>query len=114
MIALTLSQLARAVGGEVLLAPGDTPDTVVSGAVDTDSRLMGPGGIFVARFERCEIGPICFVPPATWAFGGYFASTFAFAFAALGTVAFGAGRLCLGYKACEVAHAEATNVKKPR
>jgi len=72
------------------------------------------GGIFVARFERCEIGPICFVPPATWAFGGYFASTFAFAFAALGTVAFGAGRLCLGYKACEVAHAEATNVKKPR
>src|SRR6188768_3492112 len=49
MIALTLSQLAHAVGGEVLLAAGDTPDTVVSGTVDTDSRLIGPGGIFVAK-----------------------------------------------------------------
>ncbi len=49
MIALTLSQLSRAVGGELLLAPGDTPDTVVSGTVDTDSRLIGPGGIFVAK-----------------------------------------------------------------
>jgi UDP-N-acetylmuramoyl-tripeptide--D-alanyl-D-alanine ligase len=49
MIALTLSQLARAVGGEVLAAHGDTLDTVVSGAVDTDSRLIGPGGIFVAK-----------------------------------------------------------------
>jgi UDP-N-acetylmuramoyl-tripeptide--D-alanyl-D-alanine ligase len=49
MIALTLSQLARAVGGEVLAARGETLDTVVSGAVDTDSRLIGPGGIFVAK-----------------------------------------------------------------
>ncbi|GAA1987536.1 UDP-N-acetylmuramoyl-tripeptide--D-alanyl-D-alanine ligase [Microbacterium pumilum] len=49
MIALTLTQLAHAVGGEILLAPRDTPDTVVSGAVDTDSRLIGPGGIFVAK-----------------------------------------------------------------
>ena len=49
MIALTLSQIARAVAGEVVLADGDTPDTVVSGAVDTDSRLIGPGGIFVAK-----------------------------------------------------------------
>ncbi|GAA1949116.1 UDP-N-acetylmuramoyl-tripeptide--D-alanyl-D-alanine ligase [Microbacterium deminutum] len=49
MITLTLSELARAVGGEVLLAPGDTLDTVVSGAVDTDSRLIGPGSIFVAK-----------------------------------------------------------------
>ena len=49
MIDLTLSQLAHAVGGELLLAAGDTPDTVVSGAVDTDSRLIGPGGIFVAK-----------------------------------------------------------------
>ncbi len=33
----------------MLLAPGETLDTVVSGAVDTDSRLIGPGGIFVAK-----------------------------------------------------------------
>ena len=38
MIELTLSQIARAVGGEVLLASGDTPETLVAGAVDTDSR----------------------------------------------------------------------------
>lgn len=49
MIALTLSQLAHAVGGELLLASGETPDTIVSGAVDTDSRLIGPGGVFVAK-----------------------------------------------------------------
>jgi UDP-N-acetylmuramoyl-tripeptide--D-alanyl-D-alanine ligase len=49
MIELTLSQIARAVGGELLPARGDTPDTVVSGAVDTDSRLIGPGGVFVAK-----------------------------------------------------------------
>src|SRR4051794_29928340 len=49
MIALTLAQLAHAVHGDVLLARGDTLDTVVSGDVDTDSRLIGPGGIFVAK-----------------------------------------------------------------
>lgn len=49
MIALTLSQLAHAVGGELLLAPGDSPDTRLSGTVDTDSRLIEPGGVFVAK-----------------------------------------------------------------
>ncbi|WP_127475468.1 UDP-N-acetylmuramoyl-tripeptide--D-alanyl-D-alanine ligase [Microbacterium sulfonylureivorans] len=49
MIALTIAQLARAVGGDVVLAPGDTLDTVVSGTVDTDSRLIGPGDVFVAK-----------------------------------------------------------------
>jgi len=49
MIALTLAQLADAVGGDVVLAPGDDLDTVVSGAVDTDSRLIGPGDVFVAK-----------------------------------------------------------------
>ncbi len=28
---------------------GDTPDTLVSGLVDTDSRLIEPGGVFVAK-----------------------------------------------------------------
>ncbi len=49
MIALTIAQLAHAVSGEVHLAAGDTLDTVVSGAVDTDSRLIAPGGVFVAK-----------------------------------------------------------------
>ncbi|MEU1973373.1 UDP-N-acetylmuramoyl-tripeptide--D-alanyl-D-alanine ligase [Microbacterium sp. NPDC019599] len=49
MIDLTLSQLAHAVSGELRLAEGDTADTVVSGVVDTDSRLMEPGGIFAAK-----------------------------------------------------------------
>ncbi|WP_243075230.1 UDP-N-acetylmuramoyl-tripeptide--D-alanyl-D-alanine ligase [Microbacterium sp. SS28] len=49
MIDLTLTQLAHAVSGELRLANGDTPDTIVSGGVDTDSRLIEPGGIFVAK-----------------------------------------------------------------
>jgi UDP-N-acetylmuramoyl-tripeptide--D-alanyl-D-alanine ligase len=49
MIALTLHELARAVGGQLHLAGSDTDQTVVSGAVDTDSRQMEPGGIFVAK-----------------------------------------------------------------
>jgi UDP-N-acetylmuramoyl-tripeptide--D-alanyl-D-alanine ligase len=49
MIDLTLSQLARVVSGDLRLAEGDTPETVVSGTVDTDSRLIEAGGIFVAK-----------------------------------------------------------------
>lgn len=49
MIALTIAQIARAVRGDVVLADADTLETLVSGAVDTDSRLIGPGGIFVAK-----------------------------------------------------------------
>ena len=49
MITLTLTQLADAVGGDLRLAGSDTPETVVSGAVDTDSRAIETGGIFVAK-----------------------------------------------------------------
>ena len=49
MIALSIAQIAHAVAGEVHLAGGDTADTLVSGAVDTDSRLIAAGGIFVAK-----------------------------------------------------------------
>ncbi|MDQ2697945.1 MAG: UDP-N-acetylmuramoyl-tripeptide--D-alanyl-D-alanine ligase [Actinomycetota bacterium] len=49
MIALSIAQIAHAVAGEVHLADGDTADTLVSGAVDTDSRLIEPGGVFVAK-----------------------------------------------------------------
>ncbi|MFE4725417.1 UDP-N-acetylmuramoyl-tripeptide--D-alanyl-D-alanine ligase [Microbacterium sp. NPDC056736] len=49
MIALTIAQIAHAVSGELHLAPGATADTVISGAVDTDSRLIEAGGVFVAK-----------------------------------------------------------------
>ncbi|MCR2785883.1 MULTISPECIES: UDP-N-acetylmuramoyl-tripeptide--D-alanyl-D-alanine ligase [unclassified Microbacterium] len=49
MIALTFAEVARATSGELRPAAGAGPDTVVSGAVDTDSRLIEPGGIFVAK-----------------------------------------------------------------
>ncbi|WP_194395653.1 UDP-N-acetylmuramoyl-tripeptide--D-alanyl-D-alanine ligase [Microbacterium atlanticum] len=49
MIPLTIAQIVHAVSGEPRLTAGDTPDTVISGGVDTDSRLIGPGGVFVAK-----------------------------------------------------------------
>ncbi|WP_194408775.1 UDP-N-acetylmuramoyl-tripeptide--D-alanyl-D-alanine ligase [Microbacterium cremeum] len=49
MIALTIAQIAHAVAGEARPAGDDTLETVVSGVVDTDSRLIEPGGIFVAK-----------------------------------------------------------------
>ena len=49
MIALTLSHIARVTGGELRVAGDDTPDTIVSGAVETDSREIVAGGIFVAK-----------------------------------------------------------------
>lgn len=49
MISLTLAQLAHVLGGELHLAAGATAEDAVAGGVDTDSRLIGPGGIFVAK-----------------------------------------------------------------
>ncbi|MFE1645347.1 UDP-N-acetylmuramoyl-tripeptide--D-alanyl-D-alanine ligase [Microbacterium sp. P01] len=49
MIALTLTQLADAIGGELRLTGADTAETTVSGTVDTDSRVIGAGDIFVAK-----------------------------------------------------------------
>jgi UDP-N-acetylmuramoyl-tripeptide--D-alanyl-D-alanine ligase len=49
MIALTLAQIARVLGGTLHLAGTDTEESVVSGMVDTDSRLISPGDIFVAK-----------------------------------------------------------------
>jgi len=46
MIAMTLGEVAAATGGR--LAGGARPDTVVSGAVEFDSRRAGPGGLFLA------------------------------------------------------------------
>ena len=49
MIRMTLAEIADAVGGTLQLAGADTPETVVAGAVDTDSRAIGDGDIFVAK-----------------------------------------------------------------
>lgn len=49
MIALSLAEIAEAVGGELRLAGSDTAGSVVDGTVDTDSRTMGPHSVFVAK-----------------------------------------------------------------
>ncbi|UNK72113.1 UDP-N-acetylmuramoyl-tripeptide--D-alanyl-D-alanine ligase [Microbacterium sp. H1-D42] len=49
MIALSLAEIAEILHGELRLSGADTPSTVVSGTVDTDSREMTKGSIFVAK-----------------------------------------------------------------
>lgn len=49
MIRMTLAEVAAATGGALRAAEGDTGETVVTGEVDTDSRAIGPGGVFVAK-----------------------------------------------------------------
>ncbi|MFT4157780.1 MAG: UDP-N-acetylmuramoyl-tripeptide--D-alanyl-D-alanine ligase [Microbacterium sp.] len=49
MIALSLAEITAIIGGELRLVHPDTPATVVDGIVDTDSRTMTPGSIFVAK-----------------------------------------------------------------
>ncbi|KZE90677.1 UDP-N-acetylmuramoyl-tripeptide--D-alanyl-D-alanine ligase [Microbacterium sp. TNHR37B] len=49
MISMTLADVAAAVGGTLHPAGDDGAETIVSGVVDTDSREMAPGGVFVAK-----------------------------------------------------------------
>lgn len=49
MIPMTLSEVAGTVAGELHPVGDDTPGTVVSGTVDTDSRHIGAGDVFVAK-----------------------------------------------------------------
>lgn len=50
MIALTLREIASSMRGELILGTsGSTEDTIISGLTDTDSRLITPGDIFVAK-----------------------------------------------------------------
>lgn len=49
MIALSFTEIAAVLEGELLPADGVDPRTAVDGHVDTDSRQMRPGGIFVAK-----------------------------------------------------------------
>ncbi|MDR5700772.1 UDP-N-acetylmuramoyl-tripeptide--D-alanyl-D-alanine ligase [Agromyces aerolatus] len=57
MIALTLAEIAAAVDGRLHLAGTDaSAETVVSGAVTTDSREVEPGGVFVAKRGEFDDG----------------------------------------------------------
>ena len=49
MIALTLGGIAHVLNGRLQVGGHDTAESVVSGSVDTDSRLIAPGDIFVAK-----------------------------------------------------------------
>jgi UDP-N-acetylmuramoyl-tripeptide--D-alanyl-D-alanine ligase len=49
MIALPLAEIAEILHGELRLHAPDTAETVVDGTVDTDSREMTAGSIFVAK-----------------------------------------------------------------
>jgi len=49
MIALPLAEIAEILHGELRLHAPDTAETIVDGTVDTDSREMTAGSIFVAK-----------------------------------------------------------------
>ncbi|MDF2918601.1 MAG: UDP-N-acetylmuramoylalanyl-D-glutamate--2,6-diaminopimelate ligase, partial [Microbacterium sp.] len=63
MISLPLSDIARVLSGTLHLAGSDAPDTRVEGTVDTDSRNIGPGDVFVAKPGEATDGHL-FVPAA--------------------------------------------------
>lgn len=65
MIALSLAEIADIAHGR-LVSAGDADDAVVSGTVETDSRLIGPGDIFVAKPGEHSDGHL-FVPAAVQA-----------------------------------------------
>ena len=57
MIALTLAEIAAATLGELHLDDTDaSPETIVDGAVTTDSREVVPGGVFVAKRGEFDDG----------------------------------------------------------
>ncbi|WCD91857.1 UDP-N-acetylmuramoyl-tripeptide--D-alanyl-D-alanine ligase [Microbacterium sp. nov. GSS16] len=63
MIALPLGEIAEILRGELRLHAADTADTVVDGIVDTDSREVVPGAVFVAKPGEATDGHR-FVPAA--------------------------------------------------
>ncbi|MCU1478817.1 MAG: UDP-N-acetylmuramoylalanyl-D-glutamate--2,6-diaminopimelate ligase [Subtercola sp.] len=68
MLDLTLDEVARIIGGTLVLGDhavqhGVSESTIVSGTVDTDSREIVPGGIFVAKPGEFSDGHL-YVPAA--------------------------------------------------
>ena len=70
MIALTLGDVAGIVDGELVSAD---PDVVVTGSVEFDSRLIGPGGLFLAfpgdRADGHDFAPTAFAAGAVAVLG---------------------------------------------
>jgi UDP-N-acetylmuramoyl-tripeptide--D-alanyl-D-alanine ligase len=57
VIALTLAEIASAVGGTLRFGATDAaPGTVIDGAVTTDSREIGPGDVFFAKRGEFDDG----------------------------------------------------------
>jgi UDP-N-acetylmuramoyl-tripeptide--D-alanyl-D-alanine ligase len=57
MIALTLAEIASAVGGSLRLDAADAaPETVIDGTVTTDSREIAPGDVFFAKRGEFDDG----------------------------------------------------------
>jgi len=57
MIALTMAEIASATGGTLRVDGTDaTPDSIVDGAVTTDSREIGPGDVFFAKRGEFDDG----------------------------------------------------------
>ena len=64
MIAMTLAEISAVMHGELVLgSDGSTADTVITGLTDTDSRMISPGDIFVAKPGEFTDGHL-FVPAA--------------------------------------------------
>jgi UDP-N-acetylmuramoyl-tripeptide--D-alanyl-D-alanine ligase len=63
MLSLTLTEIATTVGGTLFPRGVAEPDTRVSGPVETDSREIVPGGIFVAKPGEVTDGHL-FAPAA--------------------------------------------------
>lgn len=64
MIAMTLADIATTMNGTlVLTGSSSTAETVISGLTDTDSRLIAPGDIFVAKPGEFTDGHL-FIPAA--------------------------------------------------
>ncbi|HEU5222956.1 MAG TPA: UDP-N-acetylmuramoyl-tripeptide--D-alanyl-D-alanine ligase [Candidatus Lumbricidophila sp.] len=56
MIALSLAEVAAAVGGHLIVGAQATEATIVSGTVTTDSREVVAGGVFVAKRGESDDG----------------------------------------------------------
>jgi len=64
MISMTLADIAQTMQGTLVLgSTGSNADTVISGLTDTDSRLITPGDIFVAKPGEFTDGHL-FIPAA--------------------------------------------------
>ena len=98
MIALPLGEIAEILRGELRLHAADTADTVVDGIVDTDSREMVPGAVFVAKPGETTDGHR-FVPAAADA-GAVLAIVGAFVIAAIVTPPDVVSQLALAIPMC--------------